>query len=70
MWQAIGQLLPIALAAAVSSIPITATILILVSDRRDEAALPYLLGLVADRIELSDTSHLNGRLLGYTRMRT
>lgn len=46
MWQAIGQLLPIALAAAVSSIPITATILILVSDRRDEAALPYLLGLV------------------------
>jgi hypothetical protein len=45
MWQAIGQLLPIALAAAVSSIPITATILILVSDRRDEAALPYLLGL-------------------------
>jgi Sap, sulfolipid-1-addressing protein len=46
MWEAIGQLLPIAIAAAVSSIPITATILILVSDRRDEAALPYVLGLV------------------------
>ena len=46
MWQTIWQLLPIALAAAVSSIPITATILILISDRRDEAALPYLLGLV------------------------
>jgi hypothetical protein len=44
MWQTIAQLLPIALAAAVSSIPITATILILVSDRRDEAALPYLVG--------------------------
>jgi hypothetical protein len=46
MWQTIGQLLPIALAAAASSIPITATILILISDRRDEAALPYLVGLV------------------------
>jgi hypothetical protein len=46
MWQTIWQLFPIALAAAVSSIPITATILILISDRRDEAALPYLLGLV------------------------
>lgn len=46
MWQALGQLLPIAVAAAVSSIPITATILILLSDRRDEAATPFLLGWV------------------------
>jgi hypothetical protein len=46
MWQAIGQLLPIAIAAALSTIPIMATILILVSDRRDEAATPYVVGWV------------------------
>lgn len=46
MWQTLGQLIPIAVAAAVSSIPITATILILLSDRRDEAAAPFLLGWV------------------------
>jgi len=46
MWEAIGQLIPIALAAAVSTIPIMATILILVSDNRDQAAFPYSIGWV------------------------
>jgi cytochrome c biogenesis protein CcdA len=46
MWQALGQLLPIAIAAAVSSVPIMATILILLSDERDKAALPFLAGWV------------------------
>ena len=46
MWQAMGQLLPLAVAAAVSSVPIMATILILLSDQRDEAALPFLAGWV------------------------
>ena len=46
MWQAIGQLLPIAVAAAVSSVPITAMILVLLSPRRSESALPFLIGWV------------------------
>jgi len=46
MWQAIVQVLPLAIAAAVSSVPIMATILILLSDQRDEAALPFLAGWV------------------------
>ncbi len=46
MWQALGQLLPIAIAAALSTLPIMATILILLSDRRDEAAIPYVAGWV------------------------
>lgn len=43
MWHALAQLLPVGL-TAVSSVPIMVTLLILVSDKRDQAALPYLLG--------------------------
>jgi hypothetical protein len=46
MWETLLQLLPVALAAAVSMIPIMATILILVSDKRDQSALPYATGWV------------------------
>jgi hypothetical protein len=46
MFHALAQLLPIAVAAAVSSVPIMVTLMILVSDKRDEAALPYLIGWV------------------------
>jgi hypothetical protein len=46
MWHALAQLLPLGLAAAVSSVPIMVTLLILVSDKRHQAALPYLLGWV------------------------
>lgn len=46
MAQAIGHLLPIALAVAVSSVPIMATILVLLSPRRGQSALPFLLGWV------------------------
>jgi threonine/homoserine/homoserine lactone efflux protein len=46
MWHALAQLLPLGIAAAVSSIPIMATILILVSDKRREAGVPYLFGWV------------------------
>jgi hypothetical protein len=46
MWHALAQLLPIAIAAAVSSVPIMVTLMILVSDKRDEAAVPYLIGWV------------------------
>ena len=46
MWQAIGQLLPIAVAAALSTVPITAMILILLSPKRSQSALPFLIGWV------------------------
>ena len=46
MWQALGGLLPIAVAVAFSSVPITITILILLSPNRNRAALPFLLGWV------------------------
>ena len=46
MGQAFGQLLPLAVAAAVSSVPITIMILVLLSPKRNLAALPYLLGYV------------------------
>jgi len=46
MWQAIGELLPIAVAVAFSSVPITVTILILLSPNRNKTALPFLVGWV------------------------
>jgi Sap, sulfolipid-1-addressing protein len=46
MWQALGALLPIAVAVAISSVPLTVTILILLSPNRGRAALPFLVGWV------------------------
>lgn len=46
MLSAIGQLLPLALAVAISSVPIMATILILLSPRRGQSAVPFLIGWV------------------------
>ena len=44
--QVVVQLIPIALAAALSSVPITATIFVLLSERRGVIALPFLFGWV------------------------
>jgi Sap, sulfolipid-1-addressing protein len=46
MWQALGALLPIAVAVAISSVPLTVTILILLSPNRGRAALPFMTGWV------------------------
>ena len=46
MGPALGALLPIAVAAAMSSVPIMATILILLSDQRGRSAVPFLVGWV------------------------
>jgi Sap, sulfolipid-1-addressing protein len=46
MWQALGQILPISVAVAISSVPIMATILILLSPKRDRSALPFLIGWI------------------------
>ena len=46
MLQALGHLLPIAVAVALSSVPITATIVILLSSNRSRSAVPFLIGWV------------------------
>ena len=46
MWQTLVQLFPIGIAAAASVVPIMATVLILVSDRRERSAVPYAGGWV------------------------
>ncbi|HET6654213.1 MAG TPA: GAP family protein [Nocardioides sp.] len=46
MDQVLAQLIPVAAAAALSTVPITATIFILLSERRGAAALPFLSGCV------------------------
>ncbi len=46
MWQVLAQLIPLAVVSAISMVPIMATIVILVSDKRTQSALPYATGWV------------------------
>jgi hypothetical protein len=46
MLQAIGHMLPISIAVALSSVPILATIVILLSPRRTTSSVPFLIGWV------------------------
>ena len=46
MLTALGQVLPISVAVALSSVPILVTILILLSPKRNRAAIPFLIGWV------------------------
>lgn len=46
MWQALVQVAPLALAAALSSVPISATIFILLSEGRTRSGLAFLAGTV------------------------
>src|SRR4051794_16043465 len=46
MWHAFGGILPLAIAAALSTMPIVAVTVILLSPRRAESALPFLAGWV------------------------
>ena len=50
MVPALAQLVPLALAAALSSVPITATILILLSSRRNRSAVPFLIGWISGMV--------------------
>ena len=52
MGQALGSLVPLGIAAAVSTVPILVTILILLSDNRNRSALPYLIGWVVGTLFL------------------
>lgn len=47
MLSTIGQLLPVALAAALSTVPVTVLLVIMMSPRRKVAAVPYALGCLA-----------------------
>jgi hypothetical protein len=63
MLAAIGQLLPIAAATAVSSVPITAMLIILLSPRRAQAAIPFLVGWLVGIAAVVSVCALGARLL-------
>ncbi|WP_431278237.1 GAP family protein [Leifsonia poae] len=47
MWDALGHVLPLAVAGLVSSVPLTATIVILLSPNARRSSIPYMIGWVA-----------------------
>ena len=47
-----GSLIPLGVAAAVSTVPILVTLLILLSENRNRSALPYLIGWVVGTLLL------------------
>jgi hypothetical protein len=55
MWQAIGHVLPIAVAVALSSVPIMATVLVLLSPNRVRSAVPFLVGWVLGLVAVVTT---------------
>jgi len=70
MLSAFGQLLPISLAAAVSSVPITLTILILLSPKRNRLAIPFLIGWVVGMAVVVGLSALGAASLPIRSLRT
>ena len=70
MLSALGQLLSIALAAAVSSVPITLTILILLSPKRNRVAIPFLIGWVVGMAVVVVISALGANALPIRSIRT
>ena len=63
MLQAIGHILPISVAVALSSVPITAMLLILLSKNRRRSAIPFLIGWVAGLALVVSLFTLFGRAL-------
>ncbi|GAA1526071.1 hypothetical protein BJ978_000421 [Agromyces terreus] len=63
MLAAIGHLLPIAVAAAVSSVPIMATIVLLLSPNRGRTALPFLIGWVSGLLLVVSLCTLSAQLI-------
>jgi Sap, sulfolipid-1-addressing protein len=66
---ALGALLPIAVAVAVSSIPILATIVILLSPKRNQSAIPFLLGWVVGMTAIVLISAIGASVLPVTSLR-
>ena len=69
MLSALGELLPIAVAVAVSSVPITATILILLSPRRNRSAIPFLIGWVVGMVAVVVVAALGASTLPISSLR-
>lgn len=63
MLQAIGHILPISVAVALSSVPITAMLMILLSRNRNRSAVPFLIGWVAGLALVVTVFTLFGRAL-------
>lgn len=63
MLAAIGQLLPIAAAAAVSSVPITVMLMMLLSPNRSKSAVPFLVGWLVGIAGVVGLCALGARLL-------
>ena len=70
MLAAFGTLLPIALAVAVSSVPITLTILILLSPKRNRLAIPFLIGWVVGMAVVVVVSSIGANALPIRSIRT
>ncbi len=69
MGQTLGSLVPLGVAAAVSTLPLLITVLILLSDNRSRSALPYLVGFVVGTLLLVIASTLTASLLPHPRLR-
>ncbi len=63
MGQALGHVLPLALAAALSSVPISATIFILLSETRTRSGLAFLAGTVLGTFAIVILTDVAGRAL-------
>ena len=70
MLSALGQVLPIAIAVAFSSVPITATILILLSPKRNISGTAFLIGWVAGLIIVVSAATFGAQALPITTQRT
>lgn len=70
MLSALGQLLPIAVAVAFSSVPITATILILLSPKRNISGAAFLIGWVAGLTIVVSAATFGAQALPITSIRT
>lgn len=66
---ALGQLLPVGLAAALSTVPITVLLAIMLSPRRGSAALPFVLGCVLGTALVVVAAYFLGQLLPAPRPR-
>ncbi|HEY5787980.1 MAG TPA: GAP family protein, partial [Microlunatus sp.] len=70
MLSALGQVLPIAVAVAFSSVPITATILILLSPKRNISGAAFLIGWVAGLTIVVLAATFGAQALPITSLRT
>ncbi len=70
MLSALGQVLPIAVAVAFSSVPITATILILLSPKRNISGAAFLIGWVAGLTLVVSAAAFGAEALPITSLRT